>query len=267
MSVYGWENCPPHIKDQINSLMEIVKTIPGIDLIGIYLHGSLAMGCFNPERSDIDMLVVTGKSMTVDAKRLIITHLLALSSNPCPIEISFLTKMNLSPWRFPTPFDLHYSEMWRQGNINDLENQAWRNWNEKVYTDPDLAAHITIILNRGICLYGSAANQVFPAIPEKDYRDSIMMDCRDARENMAQKPVYAVLTFCRVYCYLFEQKITSKQEGGLWGMEYLPAEFRQIIETSLAIYQGDIMETPLEEKTLQKFDEYINRKITSLLKF
>ncbi|MCE3200156.1 nucleotidyltransferase domain-containing protein [Paenibacillus sonchi] len=28
------------------------------DLAGIYLHGSLAMGCFNPVGSDIDILVV-----------------------------------------------------------------------------------------------------------------------------------------------------------------------------------------------------------------
>lgn len=27
-------------------------------LTGIYLHGSMAMGCFNPEKSDIDLIVV-----------------------------------------------------------------------------------------------------------------------------------------------------------------------------------------------------------------
>ena len=31
----------------------------GKDLTGVYLHGSLAMGCFNPQKSDIDLMVVT----------------------------------------------------------------------------------------------------------------------------------------------------------------------------------------------------------------
>lgn len=266
MSFYGWDNCPPHVKNQINRLTEIIKTALEIDLTGIYLHGSLAMGCFNPERSDLDILAVTAKPMTVNAKHFIIEELLALSTHPCPIEISFLTKLNLSPWQFPTPFDLHYSEMWREGNTKDLENQAWQKWNEKAYTDADLAAHITITLNRGICLHGKPANEVFPVIPEKDYQASILLDYRDTRENMAEKPVYAVLTFCRVYRYLLERKITSKQEGALWGIQKLPGKFRKIIEEALAIYQGKMEEKLLDVKALKQFDHFLKQKIDCLLK-
>ncbi|MGN7761522.1 nucleotidyltransferase domain-containing protein [Paenibacillus sp. 22594] len=32
------------------------------NLLGIYLHGSLAMGCFNPLKSDVDFLVVVKKA-------------------------------------------------------------------------------------------------------------------------------------------------------------------------------------------------------------
>jgi predicted nucleotidyltransferase len=261
MSFYEWNNCPLNVKKQINCLLDIMKTMPEIGLVGVYLHGSLVMGCFNPERSDLDILVITENFMTVNAKRFIIEKLLALSNQPCPIEISFLSKANLSPWRFPTPFDLHYSEMWRDGNIKELENQAWQKWNEKTYTDPDLAAHITITLNRGICLYGEPANKVFPVIPEKDYQASILLDYRDARENMVEKPIYAILTFCRVYCYLFEKKIASKREGAIWGIEKLPGEFRSMIEKALAIYEGNIEEGSIDEETLREFDLFINQKI------
>lgn len=37
---------------------------------------------------------------------------------------------------------------------NDLGSETWREWNSKTRTDPDLAAHITIVWHRGICLYG-----------------------------------------------------------------------------------------------------------------
>ena len=38
------------------------KNILQDNLIGIYLHGSLAMGCFNEKKSDIDLLVVVKQS-------------------------------------------------------------------------------------------------------------------------------------------------------------------------------------------------------------
>ena len=45
------------------------KRIIGDDLAGIYLHGSLAMGCFNPDRSDIDLIVVTYGPLSFEVKR------------------------------------------------------------------------------------------------------------------------------------------------------------------------------------------------------
>jgi predicted nucleotidyltransferase len=41
------------------------------NLLGIYLHGSLAMGCFNPSRSDIDFIVVVKEKLTtINHKRI-----------------------------------------------------------------------------------------------------------------------------------------------------------------------------------------------------
>ncbi|MBR4928788.1 MAG: nucleotidyltransferase domain-containing protein, partial [Oscillospiraceae bacterium] len=45
------------------------RRILGDCLVGIYLHGSLAMGCYNPNRSDIDLIVVTDGSLTDEVKR------------------------------------------------------------------------------------------------------------------------------------------------------------------------------------------------------
>ncbi len=57
--------CPEPIKDQVERLcIAFVKT-RAENLIGIYLHGSLPMGCFNAEQSDIDLLVVIAEPMKV----------------------------------------------------------------------------------------------------------------------------------------------------------------------------------------------------------
>ncbi|WP_458462487.1 nucleotidyltransferase domain-containing protein, partial [Paenibacillus sp.] len=38
-------------------------------LVGIYLHGSMAMGCFHPNQSDIDTLVVSREKRSADTYR------------------------------------------------------------------------------------------------------------------------------------------------------------------------------------------------------
>ena len=45
------------------------KWILGDNLVGIYLHGSAVMGCFNPLKSDIDLLVVVENDMPDETKR------------------------------------------------------------------------------------------------------------------------------------------------------------------------------------------------------
>lgn len=40
------------------------------NLVGIYLHGSLAMGCFNPSRSDVDLVVVKESLLTLSMKQI-----------------------------------------------------------------------------------------------------------------------------------------------------------------------------------------------------
>ena len=49
-------------KNLLSSFIQQSKEILGNNLIGIYLHGSAAMGCFN-QKSDIDLLIVVKESI------------------------------------------------------------------------------------------------------------------------------------------------------------------------------------------------------------
>ena len=42
----------------IDRLTDRCREILGGDFVGLYVHGSYAMGCFNPEKSDIDYIIV-----------------------------------------------------------------------------------------------------------------------------------------------------------------------------------------------------------------
>ncbi|SFE93867.1 Nucleotidyltransferase domain-containing protein [Paenibacillus algorifonticola] len=50
----------------------------GDNLVGIYLHGSLAMGCFNTHKSDIDLLIVAQEALSTETNKRIAKKLLKL---------------------------------------------------------------------------------------------------------------------------------------------------------------------------------------------
>ena len=57
------------------------KAILKENLVGIYLHGSLAMGCYSAH-SDIDFLAVVGYPLNYKTKRLLVDELLKLQDCP-----------------------------------------------------------------------------------------------------------------------------------------------------------------------------------------
>jgi len=261
VSQYSWMNCPDQVRRQVDGFLDGLREILADDLVGVYLHGSLAMGCFNPQRSDIDLLVVTRQGMTVKTKWRVAGSLLHCSNDPRPIEISFLSESNLQPWRHPTPFDFHFGEDWRMGLEEQMADGRWRTWNDEPRTDADLAAHATITLNRGICLYGRPTEQTFPAVPHQHYRDSIVRDFEWASERLAVYPVYFVLNACRVLAYLREGRICSKDEGGEWALGALPQAFHQMIKRALNVYRGLSVDEHFDATTLERFTRYMGEQV------
>jgi len=75
-----------------------VRHILGRNLVGLYVHGSLATvrpeggtarnapGGFCPRRSDVDLLALTRRRLTNFAKKKMVEAMLRLSGNPRPIE-------------------------------------------------------------------------------------------------------------------------------------------------------------------------------------
>jgi predicted nucleotidyltransferase len=48
----------------LDQLLREIQAVLGTRLVGLYLHGSLAFGDFDPQSSDIDFLAVTWEGMT-----------------------------------------------------------------------------------------------------------------------------------------------------------------------------------------------------------
>lgn len=89
-ALYRWPDCPAPVVAQVEGLIAAIRALLTEDLVGVYLHGSLAMGSPNPEPKDIDLLVVTRRGLTPAERRRLGELLLAQSGAPRPVEIHFL---------------------------------------------------------------------------------------------------------------------------------------------------------------------------------
>src|SRR5438477_12189344 len=99
MGQYTWTTCSKVIQSEVNTLHTGLQRLLGQNLLGIYLHGSLALGGFHPTRSDIDVIAVTEQRMSVETKRTTIAFLLRVSRMPCPLDIRFLVEHDLFPFQ------------------------------------------------------------------------------------------------------------------------------------------------------------------------
>ena len=159
------------IDNLINSFVDKSKDILKNNLVGIYLHGSLTMGCFNPNRSDIDLIVVIDEPLSDATKgiymEMVVDH--NARSTEKGIEMSIVLRKVCKPFIYPTPYELHFSS----GHLDWYKENPHEYIREMNGTDKDLAAHFTIINKRGKCLYGAPIKEVFGEVSSEDYMDSI----------------------------------------------------------------------------------------------
>ncbi len=219
----------------------VCRQIFGEDLTGVYLHGSLAMGCFNPEKSDLDLIVVVRRGITLEQKMGFLEKVAGLNGQaPAKgIELSVVKKEYCQNFVHPTPYELHFSNAHLQWLRDDPRGYAER----MNGTDRDLAAHFTVIKRRGIVLYGEEIDRVFAEVPKDAYMDSIWFDVSGAEDEIRQNPVYVILNLCRAEAFRREGLVLSKKEGGEWGRKKLPAAYRSLISSALESYGSEgIME-------------------------
>ncbi|WFT76511.1 aminoglycoside adenylyltransferase domain-containing protein [Halobacillus naozhouensis] len=247
--------------------MDEIKGVIDDDFIGFYIHGSLAMGGFNPKSSDIDVLVVTNETMIIETKERLVKLFLNCSNDPFPVEISFVNKEQLKNWEHPFPFDFHFSEFWRRRYERDLSQEKYQYINAGKGKDPDLAAHITITTHRGICLEGPPIHTIFPTVPRSHYISSIIGDYRSCIEEIQKDPIYCVLNIVRVYWYLKDGKISSKQEAGNWGKTSLSEQVNLTVHKAVHSYVDGKGTYEFDKDELLIFRNVMSRKIQEQINF
>lgn len=242
----------------LDAFVKRSKVILGDDLCGIYLHGSAVMGCFNPQKSDVDLIVIVNGKISDDTKRKFMDMVVELNAIAPPkgIEMSVVRKEVCSPFVYPTPYELHFSKGYLEWYAKDPDGYI----REMNGTDKDLAAHFTIIRKRGKCLYGLTIDEAFGEVPKRDYLDSIWFDIENARRDIKKYPMYLILNLARVSAYCKSELVLSKKEGGEWAIENLPEEFHPLIRAALEEYTQSA--TVVYDKRLaKKYAKYMIKQI------
>ncbi len=245
-------------KTILNLIVKKYKEILDDNLVGIYVHGSIAFNCFNWNKSDIDFLVVVNKKLSKNEKlsMLEILEALRVQSPPKGLEMSVVLKEHCVNFKYPTPYELHFSKDWLEQYLANPLLLC----DGSLKTDRDLAAHFTVIRHVGITLYGAPIRDVFGEVPKEYYIDSIKNDVENARIEIIKNPIYIILNLCRVVAYIKDNLIISKEQGGIWGLNNLPNEYSDIINQALNSYRScEKME--INETEAQKFCNYMLAQI------
>lgn len=237
-------------RDIMDKICEGYRGILGANLLGIYVHGSIGFGCYNPAKSDIDFLVVTETAPDLLQKQQMIRLLLQLAPHAPEkgMEMSVVLRRDCRNFVHPTPYQLHYSAAHHARYEQDLAGYC----RQMQGTDADLAAHFTVTRAVGIALVGPEPRQMFAPVPAEAYLESIRWDVENAAQDVRENPVYVLLNLCRVLAYLREGAVLSKAQGGLWGLQRLPQPYHGILRAALDAYSSDGAYRP-DDETEQRF--------------
>lgn len=256
---YNWTNCSKVIKSEVNTLLTEFPRLLGDNLLGIYLYGSLAAGGFNPERSNINLLILTHHTLGAEVRHKLVELLLRMSRVPAPLDCIFAVKQDTqAPW----PIDLYYHEKVREDFQLARRNNNWQQLDSSTHlSDAQQLLIFQALHDYGICLYGQPIAEAIPQPAENAFRTALIQETQVALQNSLRDPIAFVLNGCRALAYLRSGSRLSKRDAAIWGLTQLPEQYRGLIQQVQALYQGERLGRPVGRATLDSFASLLRETI------
>ncbi|MFH1864041.1 MAG: aminoglycoside adenylyltransferase domain-containing protein [bacterium] len=229
----------------INSLTEGLKNILDLNLVGLYLTGSLSYGDFNPKRSDIDFLAVLNAPVSSEKlKKIEQLHKDIEKENKKwaeRIECSYVTKdmlQNTLPPKTPRPYigegkfysKAPYGNEW-------IINLYWLYSKGKTIAGPDFKTFIKPVDIADV--QKASVRDLFkewqPKIKDPDYLKN------------SHYQSYVVLNLCRLLYTMVCNKLATKKISASWVKNEYP-EWKNLVK--IAEDWGYGKEMNLQEETI-----------------
>lgn len=231
MSIHVPQPTPyPDVNDFLNLLLSNMQAALGDQFIGLYLGGSLALGDFTPDRSDIDFVAVTSDKLSLET-------------------MIALEKMHTRLWATGTKWA-------RKLDGSYVPQQVVRHWSsddppcpfveeDEFYVTNQGSAVIQrhIIHQYGATVTGPSPHILMDPVDAEDLRSAL----RDNLEKwwrpllndpdwvqQKQKQPFAILTMCRALYTLEHGIVASKPVAARWGQQVMGKQWTELIEWALA---------------------------------
>lgn len=219
----------PDVNRLLQALGAGVQHTLGDYFTGMYLHGSLALGDFALDRSDIDYLVVTNGPLPSD-------RYLALQALHAAFAVSGL------PWRtnyegsyIPARDIRHHRPSEAFYPAVQVDGHFGR---ERHGSDWIIQRHI--LREHGITLAGPDPRELIDPVTSEQLRAAVQQSLREwwqpqlddpCRLHSSEYQAYAVLTMCRASYTFRLGRVASKSEAARWAQANLVPAWSDLIES------------------------------------
>jgi predicted nucleotidyltransferase len=256
----------PEVQSYLDQVVTTLTIYVGAELIGVYLHGSLAMGSFDPGRSDIDILVVCAEPLHRE-RRMVLGEALAVIPTPPSggdLEFSLVTEAAVRARSAAPSFEVHVNTHEEPFVVDGSDRPG----------DQDLVIHFAMVRARGRALIGPEPTELFLEPVRDSLIQAFLGDIHWAKEEGAAaweghdmpelaSMAYQVLNAARCWRYLESGELGSKVEGAGWLERRDPdPDTRALLDAALAYQRGGIPNQP-DERTVSRFVERVEAMLRS----
>lgn len=226
---------PAEVAPLVDALLAGVRDALGDNLLGFYLRGSLALGDFNPDTSDVDLLVVTERPVSgAEFEALAALHArIPARENQYgrQYEVSYVDRPSLKRFapgerRHPT-----VGSDWPFVRAEHRDNFILERW---------------MVREHGVALVGPDPKTLIDPISAGELRAAVSGELRSRMEHWAggdEPPdwldaryyqAFEIETICRALYTLEFGTLPTKPQAVAWALKALPEPWRTLIEWSQA---------------------------------
>ena len=225
---------PREVAPLIEALLDGVRDALSENMTGMYFSGSLALGGFDPETSDVDVLVVTGRPVS-DAE---FAALKALHERVPPEGNEF--SLDYDVYYIDRETIRRFTEGQRHVKVGHGEPFGWRrhrpNWVLERWT----------VRERGVAVAGPDPKTLIDPVSPGDLRSAASAELRSRvqhwtdgswpREELAHlgAQAFEIETVSRASFTVESGEVSSKRTAVEWALVSLPGRWGDLVEWSQA---------------------------------
>ena len=227
----------PDVNTSLRLFLQGVQAILGDLMVGMYLHGSLATGDFNPQSSDIDFVVVAAQPVCDD----LLSALAVFHARLAASGLKWATKLE----------GAYISKEAIRRYEPEKTSCAWLGADGHFAREPlgnDWVIQSYVIREMGVTVTGPDPKTLIDPILPEDLRRAELATLRwwwspqldnPFRLRSREYQAYAVLTMCRALYTLQFGTVVSKSCAARWAQTNLGECWVALIQRSLTWHEGD----------------------------